>query len=105
MQTLLRTRAGTSPRVHTKGTLLLMLSCPALRGPVDCSPPGSSAQGILQARMLEQVAISSSRGSSHPRLLHWQADSSLRSHLGFPKEAQFRIPRVIGLVISRWCRF
>ena len=35
--------------------------------PMDCSPPGSSAHGILQARILEWVAISSSRGSSQPR--------------------------------------
>ena len=35
--------------------------------PVDCSPPGSSVHGILQARMLERVAMPSSRGSSHPR--------------------------------------
>ena len=34
---------------------------------VDCSPPGSSAHGIFQARILEWVAISSSRGSSWPR--------------------------------------
>ena len=34
---------------------------------MDCSPPGSSAHGIFQARILEWVAISSSRGSSHPR--------------------------------------
>ena len=35
--------------------------------PVDCSPPGSSVRGILQAGMLEWVAISSSSGSSPPR--------------------------------------
>ena len=35
--------------------------------PVDCSPPGSSVHGILQARILEWVAISFSRGSSRPR--------------------------------------
>ena len=35
--------------------------------PMDCSPPGSSAHGILQARKLERVAISSSRASSQPR--------------------------------------
>ena len=34
--------------------------------PMDCSPPGSSAHGILQARLLEWVAISFSRGSSQP---------------------------------------
>ena len=35
--------------------------------PMDCSPPGSSIHEILQARILEQVAISFSRGSSQPR--------------------------------------
>ena len=33
----------------------------------DCSPPGSSVQGILQARILEWVVMPSSRGSSPPR--------------------------------------
>ena len=41
--------------------------CPTLCYPVDCSPPGSSVHGILQARILEWVAISFSRGSSWPR--------------------------------------
>ena len=35
--------------------------------PMDCSPPGSSVLGILQARILEWVAISFSRGSFQPR--------------------------------------
>ena len=34
--------------------------------PIDCSPPGSSVHGILQARILERVAISFSRGTSRP---------------------------------------
>ena len=34
---------------------------------MDCSPPGSSVHGILQARILEQVAIPFSRGSSRLR--------------------------------------
>ena len=42
-------------------------SCPTLCDPMDYSPPGSSVHGILQARILEWVAISSSRGSSQPR--------------------------------------
>ena len=50
---------------------------------MDCSPQGSSVHGILQSRILELIAISSSRGSSQPRdwthisyyLLHWQAGS------------------------------
>ena len=40
---------------------------PTLCDPVDCSFPGSSVHGILQARILEWVAISFSRGSSWPR--------------------------------------
>ena len=35
--------------------------------PMDCGPPGSSGHGLLQARVLEWVATSSSRGSSPPR--------------------------------------
>ena len=38
--------------------------CPMLCDPIDYSLPGSSAHGILQARILEWVVISSSRGSS-----------------------------------------
>jgi len=38
-----------------------------LCNPGDCSPPGSSVCGILQARILEWVAIPFSRGSSRPR--------------------------------------
>ena len=39
----------------------------ALCNPLDCSPPGSSVCGILQARMLEWVAMPSSKGPSQPR--------------------------------------
>ena len=42
-------------------------SCPTPSDPMDCSPPGSSVHGISQARILEWVAISFSRGSSPPR--------------------------------------
>ena len=42
-------------------------SCLTLCDPVDCSLPDSSVHGILQARILEWVAISSSKGSSQPR--------------------------------------
>ena len=41
--------------------------CPTLCDPMDCSPLGSSVHRIFQARMLEWVAISSSRGPSLPR--------------------------------------
>ena len=42
-------------------------SCPTLCDLMGCSLPGSSLHGILQARVLEWVAISFSRGSSRPR--------------------------------------
>ena len=39
-------------------------SCLTLCDPMDCSPPGSSILGILKAKILEWVAMPSSRGSS-----------------------------------------
>ena len=42
-------------------------SCLTFCDPIDCSPPGSSVHGILQARTLEWVARTCSRGSSQPR--------------------------------------
>ena len=53
---------------HTPLSVVLVTqSCPTLCDPMDCSPPGSSVHGILQARILEWAAISFSRGSSQPR--------------------------------------
>ena len=49
--------------VHAKS----LQSCPTLCDAMDCSLPGSSVYGILQARMLEWVVMPSSRGSSQPR--------------------------------------
>ena len=51
--------------VHAK----LLQSCPALCDSMDCSLSGSSVHGILQARILELIAISDSRGSSWPTSL------------------------------------
>ena len=42
-------------------------SCPTLCDPMDCGLSGSSIDGIFQARVLEWIAISFSRGSSWPR--------------------------------------
>ena len=41
--------------------------CQTLCGPIDCSPPGSTVHRIIQARILDWVAMPSSRGSSQPR--------------------------------------
>ena len=46
--------------------VLVAQSCPTLCDPMDCSPRGSSVHGILQARILEWLSISSSRGPSPP---------------------------------------
>ena len=46
---------------------LVAKPCPTLCNSVDCSPSGSSVPGILQAGILEWVAMPSSRGSSPPR--------------------------------------
>ena len=44
-----------------KVKVLVTQSCPTLCDPMDCSQPGSSVHGILQARVLEWVAIPSPR--------------------------------------------
>ena len=49
--------------VHTRSLQSHLTLC----DPMDCNPPGSSLQGILQARILEWVAMPSSRGSSRSR--------------------------------------
>ena len=69
-------------------------SCPTLCDPMECSPPGSSVHGISQARIMEWVAISSSRGSSQSRdwtcvsciscinrriLYHWSTEEDLKN--------------------------
>ena len=66
---------------HTKGMLkvkvLVTQSCPTLCDPMDHSSPGSSPRGILQATVLEWVAIPFSMGSSRPR--DWSQVSHIAS--------------------------
>ena len=80
-----------------------VLSRLSLCDSMNCSPPGSSVHGIFQARILEWVAISYSRGSfptrnweptrnpSLQRLHHWQADSLPLLHLGSPLTILFGV--------------
>ena len=67
-------------------------SCLTLCDPVDCSPPGSSIRGILQARILEWVAMPSSRDlpspGIKPRSLALQADSLPSEPPGKPKNTK-----------------
>ena len=67
-------------------------SCLTLCHPLGHSPPGSSVHGILQAGILECIAVPSSRGPSRPRdqtrslsLLHWQAGSLPLAPAGRPR--------------------
>ena len=63
----MRTRSKHFPCVSAQS----LQSCPTLWDPMDCSPPGSSVYGILQARILEWIAMPSSRGSSWPKDWTW----------------------------------
>ena len=107
METYLRTgpSSSASPSDTASGRRLPLMQPPAVCAhaqpspepfhPRRCSPPGSSVHDILQARILEPVAVSSSRGSSWPR--DWtcastspalQADSLPLSLLGSPPPPQ-----------------
>ena len=69
--------------------------CACLVVPLDCNPPGSSIHGISQARILEWVAISFSRGSYWPRdrtwvsctagefFTHWAINPNMREGTSF----------------------
>ena len=84
---------------HTKSPQSCSTPCDSM----DCSPPGSSLHGILQARILEWVTMPSSRGSSHSRdwscisyiscigrqvLYHWH-------HLGNPQHTHTTIYKIV----------
>ena len=57
-------QAGALPSEPQGSPSEVAQSCPTLCDPMDCRLPGSSVLGILQARILEWVAIPFSRGSS-----------------------------------------
>ena len=67
---------------------------------MDCSPSGSSVHGIFQARILEWVAISSSRGSSQPRnqtqILHCR---QILYHVRYPGKNQIPYDYTVEVTI------
>ena len=95
--------------------MLVTRECPVLGDPMDGSLPASSVRWIFQARILEWVAISSSRGSSQPR--DWACISRvssiggwifyLLSHQGSPMAigSPSPLPRVSGLKYLNRVRF
>ena len=109
-------------RYEEKVNVSVAPSCLTLCDPVDCSPPGLSLHGILQARTLEWVATPFSRGSSQPRdqtrspIL--QADSLQLSHRGLILDLWFKwkTPKIYGRFFwgkigslspsqTRWARY
>ena len=74
---------GVSVCVHAKSLLL----CPTLCNSMDCSPPGSSFHEILQARILEWVAMCSSSGPSRLRIQTHISYVSYISRWVFPTRA------------------
>ena len=60
------TKSGVSAHCLPSADRQKVVSCPTLCEPMDWSSPGSSVHAILQARILDWVAISFSRGSSCP---------------------------------------
>ena len=71
LKNLLRTSFPRTPCHSSSRWSKVTQSCPILYNPIDCSLPGSSIHGIFQARILEWVAISFSKGSSWPRDRTW----------------------------------
>ena len=84
-------------------------SCAAPCNPIDCSPPGSSVHGIFQARVLEWVATSFSRGTSRPgdrtqvshmagrRFTHWATREAQRPISSSFKFSGKKPPRVVWI--------
>ena len=93
-----------------KVKVLVIQSCLTLCDPTDCSLPGSSVHGILKARILEWVAIPSSRGSSQPRdrtQVSCIADSVLSEPLRKPCKAIVIIKKkkIAGTsLVAQWLR-
>ena len=84
-------------------------SCLTLWDPTDCSSPGFSVHRILQARILEWVAMASSRGSSWPRewtwascLLHWKAGSLPLAPPGKISEVKWKSLSHVRLFVTPW---
>ena len=83
-----------TPNTHPCMRAKLPQLCPTLCSPENCSPPDSSVCGILQARLLERVAVPFLTRGLNPRLLcllHCQAGSYLSCHLGSPKPPSTRL--------------
>jgi len=81
-------------------------SCPTLCDPVDCSLPGSSVYGILQARILEWVAISFSRDLPKPgnetRSPALQADALSSEPRGKPRNKVIQGYHIVRIMLNTY---
>ena len=77
--------------------MLVTQSCLTLCNPMNCSPPGSSVHGILQASILEWVAIPFSKGSSQPR------DQNRVSHIAGRFKCCFLLYYEVWMMIKIKC--
>ena len=82
-------------------------SCLTLYDPIDCSPRGSSVHGILQARILEWVAMPPPGDLPNPRiepmslcLVHWQAGSLPLAPPGNSQNLQYKICIMVMLQLK-----
>ena len=90
--------------------MLLQLR-PTLGKPTGCSPPRSSVQGVLQARILDWAAIPFFRGPSHPKdqaplcLPRWQVCSLPLASPGKPLSLQlsYKISMTSVFQLSQHC--
>ena len=64
-------------------------SCPTLCNPMDCSPPGSSVLGILQARILEWVTMPPPRDLSNPGIRPMSLTSPALADYSLPLGATY----------------
>ena len=76
-------------KVKVKVKVLVTQSCPTLCDSMDCSPPGSSVQGIFSGKNTEVGCHFILQGifltqGLNPQFLHWQVDSLPLRHLGSP---------------------
>ena len=90
----------------------LLQLCPTLCDPMDFSPPSSLVHGILQARILEWVAMPSSRGTSQPRDWTWVSVSPAlagvfftTSWTGNPGVLQSMGPQRVNMTELNWALF
>ena len=93
--------------MYMKVKVLVTQSCQTLGNPMDCSLPGSSVHGILQARILEWVAISFFSGPSWPRDRIRVSCRQPDCLLSEPPEKPYilwNLGKLIAQICDRWSR-